>query len=48
MNYRTPSPKLIAINSSVITTYVEHPKAIEVVAILGMKFRRNLMNAMDQ
>jgi hypothetical protein len=28
-------------NSTVTTTYAEHPKAIEVVAILGMKFRRN-------
>jgi hypothetical protein len=34
-------------NSTTVTTYVEHPKAIEVVAILGMKFRRNLMNTID-
>ena len=30
------------------STSMAHPKAIEVVAILGMEFRRNLMNTMDQ
>jgi hypothetical protein len=36
------------LKSGTITTYVQHPKATEVVAILSMKFRRNLMNTMDQ
>jgi hypothetical protein len=38
----------MAINFTVITNYVEHPKAIEVVAILSMKFTSNLINTMDQ
>jgi hypothetical protein len=32
----SPSPQHIASNSTELTIFVEHPKAIEVVAILGM------------
>jgi hypothetical protein len=38
----------MAINSTVTTNYVEHPKAIEVVAILGFELRRSLMDTMEQ
>jgi hypothetical protein len=30
------------------TNYVQHPKAIEAVAILGLEFRRSLKNTMEQ